>query len=307
MKHVIQRTLTALAVAEAALGANAYGQDALGSTSTRGNIDPTDAEASLIADFSLASEKRVILRTIGESLADQGVANPIADARFDVYKLDLADSSNNEIIGQNDNWKDSGQQLQIVASGLAPAADSDSAMIMTLEAGVDTLNAATISGGEGVALLEIFGLDAAGVGSTIATAAAGDNAEFTLLNTALAATGLDAALDEDGDFTLFAPTDAAFQAAFTPEELAELFADDDVLEADLAAVSDILLLHVVRATILSTDLDPGDNPVDALSEAEIVVNVGEDVTVENANVIDFDITAANGVVHIIDAVISLEE
>ena len=50
--------------------------------------------------------------------------------------------------------------------------------------------------------------------SVAVAAAAGDNAEFTLLNTALAATGLDAALNEEGDFTLFAPTDAAFLAQY---------------------------------------------------------------------------------------------
>ena len=171
MKHVVQKILAAVAIAATALGAQSFGQDALVNISTRGTIDPADAEASLIGGFSLAGEKRVILRTIGESLADQGVANPIADARFDVYKLDLADPANNEIIGQNDNWKDGGQQLQIVASGLAPGADSDSAMIMTLDAGVYTLNAATVSGEEGVALIEIFGLDAVGVGSTIGNAA----------------------------------------------------------------------------------------------------------------------------------------
>ena len=306
MKHIIQKILTTMTIAVTALGINGYGQDALVNISTRGNIDPADAEASLIGGFSLASEKRVILRTIGESLANQGVANPIADARFDVYKLDLADPANNEIIGQNDNWKDGGQQLQIVASGLAPGADSDSAMIMTLDAGVYTLNAATVSGGEGVALLEIFGLEAAGVGSTIATAAAaGDNAEFTLLNTALAATGLDAALNEEGDFTLFAPTDAAFQAAFTPEELDELFADDDDLEADLAAVTEILLYHVVPTNIPSSALVAGANAVNTLALSRLTVTVSDSgVTAQNGNVIETDIPSSNGVIHVVDAVLA---
>lgn len=306
MKHTIQKTITALAVAATALGANAYGQDALVNISTRGSIDPADAEASLIGGFSVASEKRVILRTIGESLADQGVANPIADARFDVYKLDLANPANNEIIGQNDNWKDGGQQYQIIASGLAPLAESDSAMIMTVDAGVYTLNAATVSGGQGVALLEIFGLEAAGVGSTIGTAAAaGDNAEFTLLNTALAATGLDAALNGEGDFTLFAPTDAAFLAAFTAEELAELFADDDDLEADLATVTEILLYHVVPANIPSSALVAGNNTVNTLAMPSLTVNVSDSgVTAQNGNVIETDIPSSNGVIHVVDAVLA---
>lgn len=171
MNHIIQKILAAVAIAAPGLGAPSYGQDAFVNISTRGPIDPADAEASLIGGFSLASEKRVILRTIGESLADQGVAQPIADVRYDVYKLDLAGPASNEIIGQNDNWENGGPQLQIVASGLAPGADSDSAMIMTLDAGVYTLNSATVSGEESIALIEIFGLDAVGVGSTIGNAA----------------------------------------------------------------------------------------------------------------------------------------
>ena len=174
MKHIIQKILAAVAIAATGLGAQSNGQNALVNISTRGTIDAADTEASLIGGFLLASEKRVILRTIGKSLADQGVAHPIADARFDVYKLDLADPGNNEIIGQNGNWKDRGQQLQIVASGLAPGADSDSAMIMTLDAGVYTPNSATVSGEGGIALIEIFGLDAASVESTIGNAAGAD-------------------------------------------------------------------------------------------------------------------------------------
>jgi len=171
MKNIIQKILAAVAIVATGLGAQSYGQDALVNISTRETIDPADAEASLIGGFSLDSEKRVILRTIAESLADQGVAHPIADARFDVYKLDLADPANSEIVGQNDNWKDGGQQLQIVASGLAPRANSDSAMTMTLDAGVYTLNSATVSGEEHIPLIEIFGLDAVGVRSTIGNAA----------------------------------------------------------------------------------------------------------------------------------------
>ena len=88
-----------MTIAATALEINGYGQDALVNISTRRNIEPTSAEAALVGGCSSASEKRVILRTIGESLVDQGVAIPIADARLDVSKLDLANPANNEIIG----------------------------------------------------------------------------------------------------------------------------------------------------------------------------------------------------------------
>ena len=306
MRHMIQKILTTMTIVATALGINGYGQDALVNLSTRGNINPANGdEASLIGGFSIAKNKRVLLRTVGESLTSKGITNPLEDARFDLYKLDLVDHTNNQMIGQNDNWRDSGQQYQIIASGLPPEADSESAMIMTLDPGVYTLNAGATSG-DGIALLEIFGLETAGVGSTIGTAAGvGDNAEFTLLNTALAATGLDAALDGDGDFTLFAPTDAAFLAAFTAEELAELFADDDDLEADLAAVTDILLYHVVPANIPSSALVAGANTVGTLAMSSLTVTVGDSgVTAQNGNVIETDIPSSNGVIHVVDAVLA---
>ena len=307
MKKIIHKVITTAAIAATAFGPQAFTQDALVNISTRGTVDPANPEASLIGGFSVGSEKRVILRAIGASLADQGVTNPITDARFDVYKLDLTDPANNENIGQNDNWRDGGQQLQIVASGLAPAGDTDSAMIMTLDAGVYTLNVATVSGEAGVALVEIFGLDAAGVGSTIGnTAGAGDNAEFTLLNAALAATGLDSVLDGEGGFTLFAPTDAAFLEAFTEAELDELLADDEDLQADLAALTEVLLYHVIPTTIPSSALVAGANTVDSLaSTSRFTVTVSDSgVTAQNGNVIETDIPASNGVIHVVDAVLA---
>ena len=60
MRQMIQKVLTKMTIAATNLGVNGYGQDALVNISTRGNIDPTDAEATHIGGFLLASEKRVI-------------------------------------------------------------------------------------------------------------------------------------------------------------------------------------------------------------------------------------------------------
>ena len=147
MFYVIQKVLTAITIAAAAIGSNGYTQDALVNISTRGDIDPADAEASVADGSSLIVGKWVILGTVDESLAKQGIAYPSADARFDVSELDLEDPANNNIIGQNDNWKDNGQPLKIVAVDLAPETDNHSAIVMNSDAGTYTLTAATISSG----------------------------------------------------------------------------------------------------------------------------------------------------------------
>ena len=115
--------------------------------STRGDIDPADAGASVADGSSLIVGEWVVLRTFDESVANQGIAFPIADARFDVSELDLEDPANNNIIGQNDNWKDNGQPLKFVAVDLVPAANNHSAIVMNFDAGTYTLTAATISSG----------------------------------------------------------------------------------------------------------------------------------------------------------------
>ena len=147
MFYVFQKILIVITIVAAPIGPNGYTQDALVNTSTGGVFDPADAEASVADGSSLIVGEWVILRTFDESLAKQGIAFPIADARFGVSELDLEHPANNHIIGQNDNWKDNGQPLQIVAVNLAPAADNHSAIVMNFDAGAYTPTAATVSSG----------------------------------------------------------------------------------------------------------------------------------------------------------------
>ena len=142
-----------------------------------------------------------------------------------------------------------------------------------------------------------------GVGSTIITN--GLNESFEILGAALSAANLVDTLDAAASYTLFAPTDAAFLKAFTPEQLEELLADDADKEADIAALTGILLYHVLDTKILSTDLALGTNSVQALSEQQLDVVVGAaGVTAQNANVFEFDILAGNGVIHVVDEVLA---
>jgi uncharacterized surface protein with fasciclin (FAS1) repeats len=120
--------------------------------------------------------------------------------------------------------------------------------------------------------------------------------DHNILEEGLVGVGLDAALNTAGPFTVFAPTDAAFQA-LPPDLVAELIADTT------GALTNIFLYHVLGATVLSTDLVDGQTAV-TLNGAEITVTINaEGVFINDAQVIVADLEADNGVVHVIDAVL----
>lgn len=119
----------------------------------------------------------------------------------------------------------------------------------------------------------------------------------TILTTAIDLAGLADVLSSDElSFTVFAPTDAAFQAL--PPEIIEQFIGDP--EGLLAKA---LRYHVVLGTALSTDLSDGQTITTALGQ-DITVTINQDgVFINDAQVIVADIEGTNGVVHVLDAVI----
>ena len=122
--------------------------------------------------------------------------------------------------------------------------------------------------------------------------------DHTILETAVIAAGLADDLSAEGPFTVFAPTDAAI-AALPEGALESLLADPT------GALADLLLYHVVGAAALSTDLSDGQL-IPTLQGGEVEVTLdGMGVMINNANVIVADLVADNGVVHVIDAVLSL--
>jgi glucose/arabinose dehydrogenase len=98
--------------------------------------------------------KRVGVRALGPSLANFGVASPLADP---IIRLNRGDGS---LVMVNDNWKNT-QQTEITAAGLAPPDDKESALIATLPAGNYTAVVSGKNGGTGVALAEVYDLDQA--------------------------------------------------------------------------------------------------------------------------------------------------
>ncbi len=115
------------------------------------------------------------------------------------------------------------------------------------------------------------------------------------LEAAVVAAGLVETLQGAGPFTVFAPTDAAFAAL--PAGTVE------ALLADIPALTDILLYHVVGAKALSSSLSNGQEITTVLGK-DIKVTINENgVFINNAKVTVADLEAENGVVHVIDAVL----
>ncbi|MBT6175624.1 MAG: fasciclin domain-containing protein [Deltaproteobacteria bacterium] len=130
---------------------------------------------------------------------------------------------------------------------------------------------------------------------TIAAIAAG-NDDFSTLVAALTAADLVDTFNGSGDFTVFAPTNAAFDAL--PEGTL------DALLADTDALTAILKYHVLATNVPSTALVAGKNFAETLQGDNAVVNVSDaGVTINQANVTATDIVASNGVIHVIDAII----
>jgi uncharacterized surface protein with fasciclin (FAS1) repeats len=120
---------------------------------------------------------------------------------------------------------------------------------------------------------------------------------FNTLANALKAAGLIGTYKSAGPFTLFAPTDEAFEK-LPPGTLNALLKD----KAKLAAV---INYHALRGTVLKEDLRACDSPSVQGGTLTIAAN-DEGFTVNGAKVSKKQIEASNGVIHAIDAVMMPE-
>ena len=116
---------------------------------------------------------------------------------------------------------------------------------------------------------------------------------FKTLATALQAAGLVDTLKGKGPFTVFAPTDAAF--AKIPK------ADLDALLKDKAKLTAVLTYHVVPGAVMAKDVKAGN--VKTVQGGMLTLGTTGGVTVNNAKVVQADIVASNGVIHVIDTVV----
>ena len=120
---------------------------------------------------------------------------------------------------------------------------------------------------------------------------------FNTLVAAVQAAELVDALKGEGPLTVFAPTDEAFAAL--PEGTVESL----LLPENKELLISILLYHVVSGSVLAADVVELDSAT-TLNGAAIDISVSDSgVMINNANVVQADVAASNGVIHIIDAVL----
>lgn len=120
--------------------------------------------------------------------------------------------------------------------------------------------------------------------------------DFTILVAALQKAGLVEALQAEGPFTVFAPTNTAFEAllgalGITAEEL-----------LGQPQLADVLLYHVVSGKVMSTDLQNGMT-AETLGGQAIAIDLTDGVKINDSKVTSADIEASNGVIHVIDSVL----
>jgi uncharacterized surface protein with fasciclin (FAS1) repeats len=127
---------------------------------------------------------------------------------------------------------------------------------------------------------------------------ASGNEDFETLVKAVTAAELAETLSGEGPFTVFAPTDAAFDAL--PEGTL-----DTLLKDPKGALADILKLHVLSGAVDSkAAIAAAGGTVETLGGPVAIELDGDTLMVGGAKVVTADLKASNGVIHVIDAVIT---
>jgi uncharacterized surface protein with fasciclin (FAS1) repeats len=117
---------------------------------------------------------------------------------------------------------------------------------------------------------------------------------FDTLVKAIQAAGLVETLQGAGPFTVFAPTDAAF-AKIPAADLEALLADKEKLRA-------VLTYHVVPGKVTAADVSKLKS-AKTVQGGEVAIDTSDGVRIDGARVVQADVPASNGVIHVIDAVI----
>ena len=122
------------------------------------------------------------------------------------------------------------------------------------------------------------------------------NDNFSILVQAVVKANLAGALSGTGPFTIFAPTNAAFEALFATLGVSGI--------ADLTAeqLTPILTYHVVSGNVLSTQLSAGNVPT--LNGEQLSITLSPAPAINGStNIIATDVQGSNGVIHVIDKVL----
>ena len=148
-----------------------------------------------------------------------------------------------------------------------------------------------------VAVLSVIAFASpAAAGDIVETATS--NGSFTTLVAAVKAAGLVDTLKGTGPFTVFAPSDAAFKKlpAGTVENLLK--------PENKAQLTKVLTYHVVPGKVMASDIAGKKTSAKTVEGSTVAIDAsGAGVKVDNATVSMADVSATNGVIHVIDTVI----
>ncbi|MEA5600864.1 fasciclin domain-containing protein [Nostoc sp. UHCC 0252] len=121
-----------------------------------------------------------------------------------------------------------------------------------------------------------------------------NNGSFTTLVAAIQAAGLEGTLNGNGPFTVFAPTDEAFNKL--PAGTV------DALLKDIPKLKKILTYHVVSGKVLAADVAKLKT-AKTVEGSEVKIDASNGVKINDAKVATADVAADNGVIHVIDTVL----
>lgn len=175
--------------------------------------------------------------------------------------------------------------MVVAALGLVACSDDDDNSVATGGSGGSQAGTAGAMGGQA---------GAAAAKDIVDTAVAAGS--FTQLAKALTAAGLVDPLKGKGPFTVFAPTDAAFEAfeKENPGVLAGLSKDQ---------LAGVLEYHVIAGTAVGSTELKDEQVLTTLNGSPVLIDITGGARVNDASVTTADVTASNGVIHAIDKVI----
>jgi uncharacterized surface protein with fasciclin (FAS1) repeats len=121
---------------------------------------------------------------------------------------------------------------------------------------------------------------------------------FTVMLKAINATNLTTTLKTTPSITLFAPTDEAFRN-LAPNQLAYL-----MLPANLPTLQKVLIYHLVHLDLDSAKIKGAKGPVESVETSKLQLDgSGDPIKVNNADIIQADVRATNGIVQVVDRVL----
>jgi uncharacterized surface protein with fasciclin (FAS1) repeats len=165
--------------------------------------------------------------------------------------------------------------------------------------------AAVVAQGTGAAPAAQPAAPAAPAAASVHIAPAGDivqtlqaGGQFTTLIAALNATNLTPVLKNNKGLTLFAPTDAAFAA--TGDVKGQIAKGD---QAYLSGLQKLLLHHIINAEVDSSKFKGAHGPVNDGAGGKIVLDGVAAPKADQANILQADVRASNGLIHVVDQVL----